>query len=572
MRCCLVFLLFTCACVKQGPPAEVAPRPTVQLDSACGVALPQWCSPLDGTGCDVAAGETCDLAADGTFQCFPGDGALPAGVAANPDVKPGAVAAAGEPCDGFVGPFCAAGLTCLGTGTKEARCAPFCCGNEQCGTGECVRLSALGDSRGGVGACVSPPATKRTVPMGLHPGEIQGRGRIVAWTTWRDALAREMKWYDEGCPAHQGYPLLASATHYGPDCGASADGEVVIGTQGGTGILSYLKYHAFTGGQDPRWLATARALGDYVVREARTPDEGVYPLVPRSTGTALSVPQPPDCGRDADLPHEIEPDKAGLVGFALMKLWRATGDAAYLDAASRTARALAANQREGSKERSPFPFRVDYRDGAYRGEVSSNMSFILRLYDELLAEGRSELAPARDALWKWIRDVQIADAAGEGVDAGMLWINFYENHEYPGNRNAWAPLHLARYLMEAQEKLDPRWRELTETLLGFVDRNFVVMYRGFPVCIEQDWDRKPFGGILSNYGAAMAEYARLTGSAVHRARARQALDLLIQIIDEDGVPNDLALEPNRGGWQQDAHTDKVHNFLDALTAFPEWAD
>jgi hypothetical protein len=27
----------------------------------------------------------------------------------------------------------------------------------------------------------------------------------------------------------------------------------------------------------------------------------------------------------------------------------------------------------------------------------------------------------------------------------------------------------------------------------------------------------------------------------------------------------------RGGWQEDAHTDKLHNFVDAMTAFPEWA-
>ena len=126
--------------------------------------------------------------------------------------------------------------------------------------------------------------------------------------------------------------------------------------------------------------------------------------------------------------------------------------------------------------------------------------------------------------------------------------------------------------MEGREKLDPDWRAHTEKLLNFVDATFVIPYGGYSVCIEQDWDPKPFGGVMSTYGAAMAAYARLTRSLVHRARARQAFDLLVQIIGEDGLPNDLVLQDDRGGWQEDAHTDKVHNFLDALAAFPEWAE
>jgi hypothetical protein len=41
-------------------------------------------------------------------------------------------------------------------------------------------------------------------------------------------------------------------------------------------------------------------------------------------------------------------------------------------------------------------------------------------------------------------------------------------------------------------------------------------------------------------------------------------------IDEDGCPRDSLIENKRGGWQEDAHTDKIHNFMDALRAFPEW--
>jgi hypothetical protein len=41
-------------------------------------------------------------------------------------------------------------------------------------------------------------------------------------------------------------------------------------------------------------------------------------------------------------------------------------------------------------------------------------------------------------------------------------------------------------------------------------------------------------------------------------------------IDEQGRPRDLFKSPDPGGWQEDAHTDVIHNYADALRAFPEW--
>jgi len=56
-----------------------------------------------------------------------------------------------------------------------------------------------------------------------------------------------------------------------------------------------------------------------------------------------------------------------------------------------------------------------------------------------------------------------------------------------------------------------------------------------------------------------------------QAVARQALTYCLYAVSDDGCPADRATERDRGGWQEDAHTDKLHNFVDAMTAFPEWA-
>ncbi len=49
------------------------------------------------------------------------------------------------------------------------------------------------------------------------------------------------------------------------------------------------------------------------------------------------------------------------------------------------------------------------------------------------------------------------------------------------------------------------------------------------------------------------------------------LNFTLYSIDDLGRPRDLfSKRPQPGGWQEDAHTDVIHNFVDALRVFPEW--
>jgi len=72
--------------------------------------------------------------------------------------------------------------------------------------------------------------------------------------------------------------------------------------------------------------------------------------------------------------------------------------------------------------------------------VSGNMTYILRLYDVLLSQGYEEFSALRESLWRWITRYQIPSAAGDG----SLFAQFFEDHDTPTNRTAWAPLNLAR--------------------------------------------------------------------------------------------------------------------------------
>ena len=59
---------------------------------------------------------------------------------------------------------------------------------------------------------------------------------------------------------------------------------------------------------------------------------------------------------------------------------------------------------------------------------------------------------------------------------------------------------------------------------------------------------------------------RLRGAG---GRGREALTFALYSIDEQGRPRDLFVKAEPGGWQEDAHTDVVHNVVDALRV-PGW--
>ncbi len=401
-----------------------------------------------------------------------------------------------------------------------------------------------------------------------HKAVYDKNGILLPWTNWNDALAREMEWYLNS-PIENGYPHFIYLTFMDGDYLQFRDWKTLIpATQNGTGIISYLKYFNYTDKKNPEILRFARYMGDYLVKESITPDIGKYPKFSRSTGWAGAVSQPPDCGSQRDYPYEVQPDKAGIAGYALTLLYEETEDKIYLEQALQNARVLSANMRKGNETKSPWPFRVDYRTGAARGDVSGNMSFILRLFDELLELGYDEFSVSRQQLWEWILNYQIPNLKEDG----MLWVQFFEDHEETDNRIAWSALNMARYLIEKKEAIDPLWQEHSKKLIEFVNRNFTSIMDGILVCGEQDYDINPWGGVLSTYGAVLAMYSAATGSDEYKGIAYQALNYCLYAIFEDGSVSESTIHFQKGVWQEDCHTDKIHNYIDAINAFPEWAE
>ena len=405
------------------------------------------------------------------------------------------------------------------------------------------------------------------VIIGNHAAIYDNNGMLLPWTSWKDAIAREMQWY-LNCPITHGYPNFVWMTfmdgNYQPDPRRS---DFIPAMQNGMGILSYLKYYVYDSRRNKKVLEWAKYMGDYLINESNTPNTGRYPKFTRSTGISARFPQPPDGGTQGDKPFEIEPDKGAIAGYALVQLYKETGDKKYLAQGLHNAEVLIANMGQGDSVSSPWPFRADYRTGQGRGRVSGDMVYILRLLDTLTAMGYSQFKVPGQKLRAWILDYQLPDLA----KGGALWDQFFEDHDEAGDRTAWAPLNLARYLLEKRETMDSAWRQHARDLIEFVNRNFTGINHGVNICGEQDHDRDPWGGILSTYGAVLAMYTAATGSNEFKGLSIQALNFATYALNADGCPCERAgFSPCRGGWQEDAHTDKIHNFIDALEASSGW--
>lgn len=173
-----------------------------------------------------------------------------------------------------------------------------------------------------------------------------------------------------------------------------------------------------------------------------------------------------------------------------------------------------------------------------------------------------------DKLWAWMLKFQLPAPLDPKQN---MWVGFFEDMiDFDQiDRNSWAPLEVARYLIERKETLDPQWQHHTLQLMQFALSLFSQQRPGnVTVMGEQDYDHKPWGGANSHLGAVATMFACAGGPSYFKQMGINNLNWMTYFVRQDGCPQALSdgVATSCGGWQQDASTDVIHNYMDALNA------
>jgi len=390
---------------------------------------------------------------------------------------------------------------------------------------------------------------------GLRPWHSDGDG------PFHHIITLQAEWWLEQ-PDHDGWPVCCTAAKLDRGCGQF--GGAVPASTCSLGILAMLKYHEYAG--DGRALELARRLGAYQLERGLTPsDIGEWADFPWPAG-ATGDTCPDGGGHPFCTAGEVMPDKGAMVGWALVRLYETTGEQAWLDGSVRIADTLARHAAPGDGSRSPWPFRVRADSGVQvDGPLSGNQVFALRLFDGLLRLGveRDGYREAREAVWRWLRDVAIADTSGGS------WQHFFEDHSGDeDNPTQFSALETARYLLEERERLDPHWLELALAIEETVRRRWVVERDGCFVVGEQQQDMTPYNSHTARYGSLLAMLHAATGEERFRDEAFSCLCYAAYSVDNDGFTD---TSYGKGtAWTTDSFGDWLRSFIDALAAVPRW--
>jgi len=168
--------------------------------------------------------------------------------------------------------------------------------------------------------------------------------------------------------------------------------------------------------------------GDYLVNEAL--HARVWVSIRRSRAPPAKRDQFPyrrTLDRKPIARMEIEPDKGGIAGYALMLLFEASGKRELCDQGLQNARVLAANSANCDASHSPWPLsgRLSQREG--RGPVPATLTYILRLLQRCSRNGLRGILPAARVAMEMDQTPSIPSAAADGA----LFAQFFEDHDRP---------------------------------------------------------------------------------------------------------------------------------------------
>ncbi len=326
-------------------------------------------------------------------------------------------------------------------------------------------------------------------------------------------------------------------------------------------VTTLLRYYPYSG--DVAHIALVRDMLDRLW-EYRSPASSAWPDLPYACahpGTGVYF------GARADGEYVTEPDKAAQVGRAYVDFYEVTGEKKYLQAGQRIAEVLAQKIRPGDEAHSPWPFRVDVRDGTVVEEYSSHTIPAVRLFDELIRLGVGNFQAVRDQTWAWLEAYPLEN---------NLWKGHFEDIRLDPaneNRDQLAPLETARYILQNKDRF-PSGAGMAKELIDWVRTSLGghPFFTAVPIH-EQKFCYFPMGSHTARYASLCALYAEESGDPSYREQAVRSFNWASYMANADGTVTVGIDRPDYYNqcWFTDGYFDFVPHFLDGLAAMPQYA-
>ncbi len=336
---------------------------------------------------------------------------------------------------------------------------------------------------------------------------------------------------------------------------------------------------------DSEAIRVVREMLDYQIAHGTTPADWNWASVPFAT----NCDDEPSYGRCIqDMPREfyggIETDKLGELGTGYVIFYEMTGERKYLDAALRSAEALAKHVRPGDAEHTPWPFRVN----AHTGEVLAGEEYggmivaSVRLLDELVRLEAGDMASfmkTRDIAWKWLLEHPLN---GESA-AWDKWTGYFEDvPKNTENVNQASPTMTAYYILTRDDpaSVDKDWITHVGHIIDWVRKRlgrgpyfgaWAIDEQGSPPTYDGCCSRSGLASDSSRWGAINAMYYEKTGDAQAREDAFRSLNYATYFAASDGKISCCGLGYGDPYWFDDGYGDYIRNLLWGMGAIPDFA-
>jgi hypothetical protein len=349
-------------------------------------------------------------------------------------------------------------------------------------------------------------------------------------------------------------------------------------------LSSWDLYYNYTG--DTSLIANMRYIADYYLAHSLTPPDSKWPNLPYPYNINV------ESGiYDGDMilgRNFLQPDKAGSLGFELIKLYKKTGIEKYLIAAVEIANTLAARVQPGDTTNSPWPFKVNAITGEPGVIVLDQVTWYEGMDKDLKSKFKRTMHSTYTTFWPGTLELfmQLMDLKkGNTADykkAFDIALNWMKN--YPAKTNKWGPffedvprwsdtqinaITYAQFLMEHPE-LDPGWRTTVKNIFQWVHKelgNKEFEKYGVITTDEQTAYRVPGNSHSSRQASAELMYWEKTGDTSYVQNAVRQLNWATYMVDNDGKN----FYPTNDIWMTDGYGDYVRHYLRAMAAAPQLA-